>query len=72
MSLMTFSVKIEDGQVWLHLPPTAVLDAVLGTKSVIFGADCTTAAAQSSFMPFTSTLPGVAASKSLVTAKLEQ
>jgi NAD(P)H-dependent nitrite reductase small subunit len=73
MSLMTFPVKIEADAVWLHLPPTAVLDAVLGTKSVIFGADCTTAAAaQSSFMPFTSTLPGVAASKSLVTAKLEQ
>ncbi|KAG5182777.1 hypothetical protein JKP88DRAFT_164241 [Tribonema minus] len=55
MSVMTFPVKVEEGAVYLQLPPTSELDSVLGTKSVIFGADCTTPTSKesNSFIPFT-------------------
>jgi len=40
MSLLTFPVRIEDEKVMLFLPPTDELDKLLGTKSVMFGAEC--------------------------------
>ena len=52
MKLLTFPVKIDEGEVWLHLPPVHQLDEVLDTTKVRFNSDCleqTTAA----FTPFT-------------------
>jgi NAD(P)H-dependent nitrite reductase small subunit len=40
MKLLTFPVKIDEGEVWLHLPPTHQLDEVLDTNKVRFNSDC--------------------------------
>lgn len=56
LSLLTFPVRVENGAVQLHLPPMHILDALLGTSTVIFGADCSEPALNS-FIPFTAAGP---------------
>eukprot|EP00752_Nemacystus_decipiens_P006641 g5971.t1 len=40
MKLLTFPVKVEDGSVFLDLPPIAELDQLLATEKVMLSADC--------------------------------
>ncbi|CAM9706285.1 unnamed protein product [Ascophyllum nodosum] len=45
MKLMTFPVKIEDGSVFLDLPPTSELDQLLATEKVMLPSSCMQVAA---------------------------